>query len=280
MLVFESIVVSGHDEEYGRAESEIRPALRPRSARSSRSRATSARRSRASVIEQLNRSSVGVENRDADPQLAALEDVTAWRENVQRAARPCAAGSIRGGTGSPRRRTPARTRRSPCCRRAPCSTPGRPGARTRLSPRPCAQIQNPTRPRNEVDDIFADSGFGARQSLRPNGTRDDWCGMFVAASMFRGATLDKNVRMAFAHTDNVHDFFTYNRLPINAARTPLSIWAEGQWWGVREYHEQRGLARTWIEGGARRRRRHPARRRRADPPPRRPAGRARSRTTS
>ena len=112
------------------------------------------------------------------------------------------------------------------------------------------QIQQPNRPRNEVDDIFADSGFGTRQSLRPNNTRDDWCGMFVAASMFRGAALDKNVRLAFAHTDNVHDFFSYSRRPVNEGRTPLSIWAEDQWWGVREYHEQRGLPRTWIEGAA------------------------------
>ena len=67
--------------------------------------------------------------------------------------------------------------------------------------------------------------------------------MFVAASMFRGSTLDKNVRMAFAHTDNVHDFFSYSTRPINDRRTPLSIWADGEWWGVKEYHEQRGLAR-------------------------------------
>ena len=48
MLVFESVVVSGHDEEYGQAGSEISPRSPPRSERSSRSRATSARRSCAS----------------------------------------------------------------------------------------------------------------------------------------------------------------------------------------------------------------------------------------
>jgi hypothetical protein len=74
--------------------------------------------------------------------------------------------------------------------------------------------------------------------------------MFVAASMFRGSTLDKNVRTAFAHTDNVYDFFRYSTRPVNDRRTPLSIWADGQWWGVRQYHEQRGLARTWVEGAA------------------------------
>jgi hypothetical protein len=113
-----------------------------------------------------------------------------------------------------------------------------------------AQIASGNRPRNEVDDIFADSGFGSRQSLRENGTRDDWCGMFVAASMFRGAALEKNARMAFAHTDNVYDFFRYSSRPVNDKRTPLSIWAEGQWWGVKAYHEQRGLPRKWVQGAA------------------------------
>ena len=101
--------------------------------------------------------------------------------------------------------------------------------------------------RSEVDDIFADSGFGFRQSLRKNGTRDDWCGMFVAASMFRGAALDKNMRKAFAHTDNVYDFFRYTA-KVNDERTPLSIWAEDRWWSVKEYHAQRGLSRTWTTG--------------------------------
>jgi hypothetical protein len=67
--------------------------------------------------------------------------------------------------------------------------------------------------------------------------------------MFRGAGLDKDMRMAFAHTDNVYDFFHYTA-KVNDARTPLSIWADGRWWLVSEYHEQRGSKRTWMEQGS------------------------------
>ncbi len=249
MLVFESLVVSGHDAEYGRAETEIKPAL----AAALRAVIPIAREIGAAIVrvvmEQVNRSSVGVENRDADPQPAALQDVTSWREKSS-ALRALAGKVDPDGTGL--------AEAAHSCEEAALAllqaravldarATWRADAAQSSTP---AQIQNQTRPRNEVDDIFADSGFAPRQSLRPDGTRDDWCGMFVAASMFRGSTLDKNVRMAFAHTDNVHDYFTYSRRPINDRRTPLSIWADGEWWGVREYHEQRGLARTWIEGGA------------------------------
>jgi hypothetical protein len=199
------------------------------------------------VMAQVSRSSVGVENAHALPQLPDLADVTAWRRQAS-ALRAVAAKVDRGGAGLAeaahscedaalallQARAVLSARETWRADEAQSSTP--------------AQIANPQRPRNEVDDIFADAGYGTRQSLRPNGTRDDWCGMFVAASMFRGSALDKNVRMAFAHTDNVHDFFTYDRQPTNDRRTPLSIWAEDRWWRVREYHEQRGLPRTWLTG--------------------------------
>jgi hypothetical protein len=250
MLVFESTVVSGHDAEYGQAETEIRPAL----ADALKTTVPIARELGETiarvVMEQVNRSSVGVAGHDAEPQLAALEDVSAWR--VKASALRALAGKVDpGGAGL--------AQAAHACEDAALALLQ---ARAVLNARATwradaaqssttAQIANPKRPRNEVDDIFADSGFGGRQSLRPKeGTRDDWCGMFVAASMFRGAALDKNVRMAFAHTDNVRDFFSYSRKPVNDARAPLSIWAEGQWWGVREYHEQRGLARRWVFGAA------------------------------
>jgi hypothetical protein len=246
MLVFESVVVTGHDAEYGSAGAEIRPAvaaaLKTVLPIATRLSTTITR----VVMQQINRSSVGVEDRAAEPQLAALADVTAWRE--QSSALRALAGKVDRGGGLAdaahaceeaalallQARSVLNARATWRADAAQSSTP--------------AQIANPSRPRNEVDDIFADSGFAGRQSLRPNGTRDDWCGMFVAASMFRGAALDKNVRMAFAHTDNVRDFFSYSGRPINDSRTPLSIWAEGRWWRVREYHEQRGLPRRWVSG--------------------------------
>ena len=74
--------------------------------------------------------------------------------------------------------------------------------------------------------------------------------MFVAAGMFRGAGLDKDMRKAFAHTDNVYDFFNYTA-KVNDERTPLSIWADGRWWLVSEYHQQRGLE-AHLDGESRR----------------------------
>ncbi len=135
-----------------------------------------------------------------------------------------------------------------------------------------AQAKDPKRARNVVDDIFADSGFSTRQSVEKLKDKDgneieqinDWCGMFVAAGMFRGAGIDKDMRKAFAHTDNVYDFFRYTA-KVNDERTPLSIWAEGRWWLVSEYHEKRGATRTWMEG-THRPVAHPSRRRRAHPP--------------
>ena len=120
-----------------------------------------------------------------------------------------------------------------------------------------------------MDDVFADSGFSNRQSIKkikvlvtqPDGTTkevekevvDDWCGMFAAANMFRGAALDKDLRKAFAHTDNVNDFFQYTA-NVNASRAPLSVFADGPvvvGEGVPRVARQRRASGSW----ARRRRR-------------------------
>lgn len=247
-LLFESLAVPGHDAEYTQAEHELagilRAAVEPVVPAARQMGEALAR----TVMRQINGSSVAAENPGAEPQLPPLADVQAWARHSS-ALRRLAAKVDRGG---------GLAEAAHACEDAALAMLQ---ARSVLSARETwraddaesstpAQIANPHRPRNEVDDIFADSGFNRRQSLRPNGTRDDWCGMFVAASMFRGAALDKNVRLAFAHTDNVFDFFTYNRRPTNERRTPRSIWAEGQWWDLREYHRQRGLERTWAQGAA------------------------------
>ena len=131
-----------------------------------------------------------------------------------------------------------------------------------------------------MDDVFADSGFTDRQSIKkiktwvtqPDGTKkevekevvDDWCGMFAAANMFRGAALDKDLRKAFAHTDNVNDFFQYTA-NVNASRAPLSVFADGRWWSVKDVprgaRSAAQVGRGPVGGG-----RHPPRRHRADPP--------------
>jgi hypothetical protein len=248
MLVFESVVVSGHDAEYGRAGSEIKPAV----AAVLRTVIPIARDVGATIVrvvmEQMNRSSAALASPAAEPQMAALADVTRWRQNSS-ALRALAAKVDPGGSGL--------AEAAHSCEEAALALLQ---ARALLNARATwradraqssteAEIANHQRPRNEVDDIFADSAFSDRQTLRPTGRRDDWCGMFVAASLFRGSALDKNVRMAFAHTDNLLDFFNYTA-NVNPERTPLSMWAEDRWWKVRQYHEQRGLPRTWITGAA------------------------------
>jgi hypothetical protein len=248
MLVFESTVVSGHDQEYATAEAEIRPAL----AAALKTVVPAATELGATitrtVMRQVNRSSAALDDGDAEPQLAALADVTAWR--VASSALRALAGKVdAGGSLAAAAHACEEAALALLQARAVLSARATWRADAAQSSTP-AQIANKKRRRNEVDDIFADSGFSDRQSLRENGSRDDWCGMFVAASMFRGAALDKNVRMAFAHTDNVRDFFSYARKPVNDERTPVSIWAEGQWWNLREYHEQRGLLRRWAFGAA------------------------------
>jgi hypothetical protein len=106
----------------------------------------------------------------------------------------------------------------------------------------------PTPHRDELDDVFADAGYGQDKVFDGAGGKlADWCGMFAAANMFRASALDRQLRMAFAHTDNVYDFFNYTA-NVNPERTPVSIWAEGRWWTVEAYHAARGLKRTHVQG--------------------------------
>ncbi len=103
-----------------------------------------------------------------------------------------------------------------------------------------------TGPRSELDEIFKDSGWSSRVSKDENGRVFDWCGMFVVSSYFKGAGMAKELRAGFYHVDNVKDFFGYVQAH-NASRVPMSIWAEGQWWNLKEYHEARGSTRKWTK---------------------------------
>jgi hypothetical protein len=99
--------------------------------------------------------------------------------------------------------------------------------------------------RTELDDIFKDAGWSDRVNKDENGRIYDWCGMFVVSSYFKGAGMASQLRAGFYHTDNVKDFFQYQQAH-NADRAPASIWADGQWWGLHDYHEQRGSVRLWT----------------------------------
>jgi hypothetical protein len=249
MLVFESTVVSGHDEEYGAAGAQIRPQVRATlQVVAPIARDTGAALRRA-VVEAVNASTVADEDRAGDPRLPALDRATAWRERASALA-ALARTVDRDGAGLAAAALVCEDAALALLQARAVINARETWRTNATTSAPLATVTSPTRPRDEVDDIFADAGYAPRQSLRPDGRRDDWCGMFVAAAMYRGAALDRNVRMAFAHTDNLHNFFTYSNDPINRRRTPVSVWAEGRWWGVREYHESRGLTRTWAEGAA------------------------------
>ncbi len=103
--------------------------------------------------------------------------------------------------------------------------------------------------RKEIDEIFKDSGWNTRVSTyttdKGNERVYDWCGMFVVSALHKSGGLAKQLRAGFYHTDNVEDFFKYEQLH-NAGRAPASIWAEGQWWNLKRFHEARGSARLWT----------------------------------
>jgi hypothetical protein len=99
--------------------------------------------------------------------------------------------------------------------------------------------------RTELDEIFKDAGWSDRVNADENSRIYDWCGMFVASSYFKGAGLASQLRAGFYHVNNVKDFFQYEQAH-NPDRSPSSIWADGQWSGLREYHQARGSSRQWT----------------------------------
>jgi hypothetical protein len=253
LLNFESVVVTGHDSEYGAAGADVQHKIG-----AARWGALAlGERIRDHVVSEMNSSSVIDHGRADNPALGTLEQVKAFREQATafHAAAP----------------TPALRQSAEACQDAALAllqalsvAEARETWRARtLQTNTVAEVKNPGRAQNEMDDLFADSGFNTRQSTKivtklvtqPDGTKkevktevvDDWCGMFAAANMFRGAAFDKDLRMAFAHTDNVNDFFQYTA-DVNPSRAPLSVFADGQWWSVKEYHAARGAMRKWVVG--------------------------------
>ena len=237
--------------EYGAAESELPLLIRPAMDRAQEVGTEIGNL----VLTGINASSIAPARAGdavAEPALMPLDQVTVWREA---AARLHALSKIFTSMG-------VQDAAAACQDAALAMLQARSVASARATWRAgdavettVAGAKDHTRARSAVDDIFADSGFSTRQTVEKLKDKDgkeyeainDWCGMFVAAGMFRGAGLDKDMRKAFAHTDNVYDFFNYTAR-VNDERTPLSIWADGRWWLVSEFHEQRGSKRTWMEG--------------------------------
>jgi hypothetical protein len=117
--------------------------------------------------------------------------------------------------------------------------------RTRADEDRVPHLSRPGRRRTEVDEVFKDAGFAHRQVADSATSVHDWCGLFASAALFRGGGLDEELRAGLYHTANVSDFFHYTQR-ANARRTPRSIWADGQWWTLRDYHERRGSTRSWL----------------------------------
>ncbi|MBT9556139.1 MAG: hypothetical protein IV100_08930 [Myxococcales bacterium] len=117
--------------------------------------------------------------------------------------------------------------------------------RTRAEEEQAPRLARSGRQRTEVDEVFKDAGFARRQVADSGVSVHDWCGLFASAALFRGGGLDEELRAGLYHTANVSDFFHYTQR-ANARRTPRSIWADGQWWTLRAYHERRGSVRSWL----------------------------------
>ena len=233
--------------EYGAAVSELPELIRPAMQRAEETAMEIA----ALVMTGMNATSVAGPNADAEPALMPPAQVDEWHRDAKRLH---ALGAIFTTMG-------VQDAAAACQEAALAMLQARSVASARATWRAgdtveatVAGAKDPRRARSAVDDIFADSGFATKQAVEKvtsaAGVESeqifDWCGMFVAAGMFRGAGLDKDMRKAFAHTDNVYDFFNYTA-HINDERTPLSIWADGRWWLVSDYHLQRGVRRTWME---------------------------------
>ena len=248
-LQAESFLAHGElESEYGAAVAELPELVRP-----VMDRATEAGTEIATLaMSGINASSIATAGAAAEPALMPLDQVTEWRESAAKLhalSKTCTTMGVPDAAAA-------------CQDAALSMLQARSVASARSTWRAgdavettVAGAKDPRRARSAVDDIFADSGFATRQTVEKLKDKDgkeyeainDWCGMFVAAGMFRGAGLDKDMRKAFAHTDNVYDFFNYTAR-VNDERTPLSIWADGRWWLVSEFHEQRGSKRTWMEG--------------------------------
>ncbi len=235
-LVFESTVVTGHDSDYGQAETEIAKLLPAALAAAAPVAQDLGTRVRDAVVAAINGSSVV--DHAANPNLLSKADAIAWREHATTLAalapKVDKSGALKAAAVA-------------CEDAALAILQARAVAEARTTWRADTVHSSgaPTHARDELDDVFADSGYGQNKVF--DGGLADWCGMFAAANLFRASAFDRQLRMAFAHTDNLYDFFNYTA-NVNPERTPRSIWAEGQWWTVKAYHEARGLTRKHVQG--------------------------------
>ncbi len=241
MLVFESTLVDGHDSDYGHAETEIKTLLPATIAKAAPRAGDLGTHVRDAVVAAMNDSSAISHGPADNPHLPSKDDAIAWRE---RATQLAALAPKIDKSGALARAALALEDAALAILQARAVAE----ARTTWRAGTVQSSDAATHQRDELDDVFADSGYSPNKAFdKPDGGLADWCGMFAAANMFRASVFDKQLRKAFAHTDNVYDFFNYTA-NVNDERTPLAMWAEGQWWTVAAYHASRGLKRGHVEG--------------------------------
>lgn len=98
--------------------------------------------------------------------------------------------------------------------------------------------------RGSTDPIARDSGWASSIDRSSDGGTWDWCGMFVAASLFR-AGLCRSLRRGFFHCKNVRRYFTYEY----EDRVPGWVWdpAAEAWRRLHEVHAEHGARRVWSD---------------------------------
>jgi hypothetical protein len=105
------------------------------------------------------------------------------------------------------------------------------------------------RPGEGLAAIYRDSGWSHRVDLNERGKPKDWCGMSVAAWMFR-CGLDGSHRNDYWQTDNVRSGLSYARCGNVHHRTDREVMLPGSrdWLSVEAWHTSQGQRRSWIEG--------------------------------
>jgi hypothetical protein len=105
------------------------------------------------------------------------------------------------------------------------------------------------RPGSKLADIFRDSAWSDNVDKKESGGAKDWCGMSVAAWMFR-CGLQGALRNDYWATSNVRSGLSYATAGTVHHRTDREVQPPGSrdWLLVEAWHTAQGQRRSWIEG--------------------------------
>lgn len=103
-------------------------------------------------------------------------------------------------------------------------------------------VQSTDPPQNSaLANIFADSAWSKYADVR-DGKIMDWCGIAVAAWLYRGGAIDAVHRRSFWATEGVRSFFSYGKVGRHN-RTTLTIGGQN----IQQMHQKAGKLRQWTE---------------------------------